>query len=48
MKKAYLKDNEKTLKKLESKLQVLKDGEFEFGGITQSGTPEYLKMFLGK
>jgi hypothetical protein len=48
MKKAYLKDNEKTLKKLESKLQVLKEGEFEFGGMTEISTPDYLKMFLGK
>jgi hypothetical protein len=48
MKKAYLKDYQKTLKKLEAKLQVLKGSEFESGGVMQDGTPDYLRMFLGK
>jgi len=48
MKKVYLKDYQKTLKKLEAKLEVLKGNEFELGGITESVTPDYLRMFLGK
>lgn len=48
IKKLNLKDNEKSLKRLESKLQVLKGSEFEMGGITESNTPDYLEMFLGK
>jgi len=28
--------------------QLEKDGKMEEGGVTQSGTPDYLKMFLGK
>ena len=48
IKKLNLKDNEKTLKRLESKLEVLKGNEFELGGITESSTPDYLRMFLGK
>ena len=46
--KRHLKDREKTLKKLEAKLEVLKGNEFESGGIMEDGTPDYLKMFLGK
>lgn len=48
MKKVYLKDYQKTLKKLETKLEVLKGNEFELGGITESSTPDYLRMFLGE
>jgi hypothetical protein len=47
-KKRDLKGYEKEMKKLEAKMQVLKGNEFESGGVMQDGTPEYLRMFLGK
>jgi hypothetical protein len=46
--KSSLKSYDKELKKLESKLEVLKAIGYELGGEIKSSTPDYLVMFLGK